>query len=211
MNAILENALRFLSGDLIDEMNQYLSMGGFIMIPLTAGTFLLWYVLGYRFARLKRGSKQSLRQMIQSAKAGAMFKTYGFIDEAVFACSKIMSDNKVNHSRIEAELNPIRAELKRGATLARAIVLLAPLAGLLGTVTGMIEMFNSLADSTFLSQSGGVAKGIGEALFTTQLGLAIGIPGLLVSRALERREHALEEELDQLSHLLNAARNKGVK
>lgn len=207
----LDAILQFISNDLLDEMNSYLSMGGFIMIPLTAGTFVLWYVLGYRFARLRRGSSQSLGQMIQSVRAEAMFKTYGFVDEAVLSCKRFIQNHKESSlNKIESELNPIRAELKRGRTLARTIVLLAPLAGLLGTVTGMIEMFNSLADSTFLSQSGGVAKGIGEALFTTQLGLAIGIPGLLISRALERREHALDEELDQLGHLLNSVRSKGA-
>ncbi|MEC8423819.1 MAG: MotA/TolQ/ExbB proton channel family protein, partial [Myxococcota bacterium] len=76
-----------------------------------------------------------------------------------------------------------------------------PLLGLLGTVTGMIETFRSLGKMELFTQGGGVAGGIGEALLTTQMGLAVSVPGLIVGRLLDRRQVVLEDELDQLEEL----------
>ncbi|MDZ7829411.1 MAG: MotA/TolQ/ExbB proton channel family protein [Halofilum sp. (in: g-proteobacteria)] len=46
----------------------------------------------------------------------------------------------------------------------------------------MIETFESLGDMSLFSQSGGIAGGISQALFTTQLGLAVAIPGMAGQR-----------------------------
>ncbi len=81
-------------------------------------------------------------------------------------------------------------------------MVLAPLAGLLGTVTGMIETFRSLADMALFTQGGGIAGGIAEALLTTQMGLAVSVPGLVVGRALDRRESALQADLDLITELV---------
>ena len=85
----------------------------------------------------------------------------------------------------------IEGEVRRYSTLVRTIVMVAPLAGLLGTVAGMIETFDALGDMSLFSQSGGIAGGIAQALVTTQMGLAVAIPGLVVGRLLDRRAHAV--------------------
>jgi biopolymer transport protein ExbB len=83
-----------------------------------------------------------------------------------------------------------------------SVVMVAPLLGLLGTVTGMIETFASLGEMKLFTQGGGVAGGIGEALLTTQMGLAVSIPGVIVGRLLDRRQAQLEDELSQLAELV---------
>ena len=81
----------------------------------------------------------------------------------------------------------------------------APLVGLLGTVTGMLTTFGALSLG-----SGGektmamIAGGISEALFSTQMGLAVAIPGLLVGRILTQRQALLEGELAKLKDILCA-------
>ena len=79
--------------------------------------------------------------------------------------------------------------------------MVAPLLGLLGTVNGMIETFDSLADMSLYSQSGGIAGGISQALFTTQMGLAVSIPGLIVNGILDKKQKQLEIDLAQLKDL----------
>jgi biopolymer transport protein ExbB len=64
-------------------------------------------------------------------------------------------------------------------------------------------MFESLGDQTFFSQSGGVANGISQALFTTQFGLVIAVPGMVVGRLLDRHENTMREEIEQIKDLLN--------
>jgi biopolymer transport protein ExbB len=93
-------------------------------------------------------------------------------------------------------------ELLRGKIVIRTIVTVAPLAGLLGTVIGMIETFDSLGEMALFTQSGGIAGGISQALFTTQMGLAVAVPGIIIGRVLDRREQTFRDELDQLKDML---------
>lgn len=79
-------------------------------------------------------------------------------------------------------------EAKEHRQLILILVTAAPLVGLLGTVIGMIETFDSLAEMALFSQDGGIAGGIAQALITTQMGLVIAIPGLILGRLLNRRE-----------------------
>ncbi len=62
----------------------------------------------------------------------------------------------------------------------KVIVTVAPLLGLLGTVNGMVKLFEGLGrDSSSLNQIGVMSEGISQALLTTQCGLLITVPGLL--------------------------------
>ncbi len=72
--------------------------------------------------------------------------------------------------------------------LIRACVAIAPLLGLLGTVTGMMSTFQSILHGGYITE---MSQGIGQALLTTQYGLAIAVPGLLAERLLLRRMEAL--------------------
>lgn len=75
---------------------------------------------------------------------------------------------------LEMEINGQVNELQSGFTIISAIINLAPLIGFLGTVSGMISAFKSiyLADQVSITL---VAKGIYEALITTEVGLIIAI------------------------------------
>ena len=84
--------------------------------------------------------------------------------------------------------------LDSGRQMIRSIVIVAPLLGLLGTVMGMIETFSSLQTQTLHAQGGGIAGGIGQALVTTQMGLMVAIPGLLIGRQLDRKQEILEDQ-----------------
>ncbi|MEM1032103.1 MAG: MotA/TolQ/ExbB proton channel family protein, partial [Myxococcota bacterium] len=73
-----------------------------------------------------------------------------------------------------------REELSRGRHWLVALIVAAPLLGLLGTVNGMIELFASLQtrDVTAAGGQASMAGGISTALITTQLGLVTGALGL---------------------------------
>jgi len=95
-------------------------------------------------------------------------------------------------------------EIRKFDVMITTIVSVAPLIGLLGTVIGMIETFDSLGDMSLYSQSGGIAGGISQALFTTQMGLAVAIPGLIVNGILNRKQKDIELELAQMKDILCA-------
>jgi biopolymer transport protein ExbB len=61
-----------------------------------------------------------------------------------------------------------------------SLIAAAPLLGLLGTVSGMIQTFDSLASRVGARSIEGLASGISQALITTEVGLAVVIPAVLV-------------------------------
>ena len=78
---------------------------------------------------------------------------------------------------------------------------MAPLLGLLGTVTGMMSTFEVM--SLFgTGNAKGMAGGISEALITTQTGLIVAIPGLYMKNFLERRAQALQRQLTATGYYL---------
>ncbi|HUP01710.1 MAG TPA: MotA/TolQ/ExbB proton channel family protein [Gemmatimonadota bacterium] len=70
------------------------------------------------------------------------------------------------------------ARLERGLGLLETIAAIAPLLGLLGTVLGMIEVFEVVSQQG-AGRAQGLSGGIAEALITTAAGLSIGIPALV--------------------------------
>jgi biopolymer transport protein ExbB/TolQ len=87
----------------------------------------------------------------------------------------------------------VKVRLGWGARWIRTLVVVAPLLGLLGTVSGMVETFSALAGNPDARAS--VAGGISEALVTTQFGLVLAIPGTMAGNWLDRRAHRLLQQI----------------
>jgi biopolymer transport protein ExbB len=75
---------------------------------------------------------------------------------------------------------------------------IAPLLGLLGTVSGMINTFKMM--TIFGSgDASTVSGGISEALVTTELGLIVAIPSLIISALLSRKTKSYSHKLESLA------------
>lgn len=89
-------------------------------------------------------------------------------------------------------------KLERGLITIAILAAIAPMLGLLGTVSGMIETFQSITlfgtgDPKLMS------GGISQALVTTELGLAVAIPLLLIHSVLSSKSNRLIQVLDEES------------
>lgn len=188
--------------ELLQEWAKFLTEGGFMMLPLLANAALLWYGLGLRLITLRRGAQGALENLLAQGPGlvlPARPKDPGFITRALaLAWDLKAQDRPLRRQQLADRFFPLNEGLREGRILVRTLTAIAPLAGLLGTVTGMIEMFDSLGSQTFYSQTGGIANGISQALFTTELGLIIAVPGLIIGRLLDRREDRFHEELAQI-------------
>lgn len=71
------------------------------------------------------------------------------------------------------------ASVTQGLAYLRLISILSPLLGLLGTMFGMVEVFSELGHTRAAADPAALARGIGEALMTTILGLCVAIPTLV--------------------------------
>lgn len=76
----------------------------------------------------------------------------------------------------------------------------APLAGLLGTVSGMLVTFSGLASSTVAQPIDKISVGISEALITTQAGLLIAIPAAFLLALLRKQTESTHASLQQRLH-----------
>ncbi|MBE0469882.1 MAG: MotA/TolQ/ExbB proton channel family protein [Methyloprofundus sp.] len=88
--------------------------------------------------------------------------------------------------------------LEKGLSLIKLLAAVAPLLGLLGTVTGMIATFQSIS----LFGTGDpklMANGISQALVTTMLGLSVAMPLLFIHNLLASRSRTLVQILDEQS------------
>jgi biopolymer transport protein ExbB len=77
-------------------------------------------------------------------------------------------------------------QMRKGDKLLETVVAVAPLLGLLGTVTGLIATFTSLniGGGGTAEEASKAAAGIGEALITTAAGMIVAIIALLVFRVM---------------------------
>jgi len=187
------------------ELLGYIEAGGWVMPPLIALMVVLWYAIGYRWSALQRGTERGARNLIERLERKKKPSGDGVL---VRAARKGVKLRKSGYRDLRSFLDDAFAEeereLRKFHVLITTIVMVAPLLGLLGTVIGMIETFDSLGDMSLFSQSGGIAGGISQALFTTQMGLAVSIPGLIVNGILTRRQKDIELELAQLKDILCA-------
>lgn len=161
----------------MDTLRELVLQGGFVMPPLGALTLMLWYALGARAFGLRGTLLVDAKERVAALRERRARLDRDHLDDAL------------------VELVFEAARLRR---LIRGLVTVAPLLGLLGTVTGMIETFDSLADMALFSSTGGIAGGVSQALLTTQVGLTIAIPGLLLGRTLDRRERRITDEMERL-------------
>jgi biopolymer transport protein ExbB len=100
------------------------------------------------------------------------------------------------YRRIESLVGDLRTEARRNLLPLQALVAILPLLGLLGTVSGMIKVFDVI--TVFgTGNTRGMASGISEALVTTMAGLFTALSGLYFVSDLERRADTVARELEQ--------------
>lgn len=186
------------------DLRGYIQDGGFVMPPLVAATVVLWYGLGYRLFALRRGGRGDVSRLLSAGALpgrGVLGAAWRAVQPALGRRAPTPEDLE---AAIDEQLYPVRRGLGRFRVLVRSVVIVAPLAGLLGTVAGMIETFDGLGQGALFAATGGVAGGISQALLTTQMGLVVAVPGVIAGRLLDRRQYALEGDLDQLREALVA-------
>lgn len=192
-----------------NQLGTYLDAGGWVMPVLTAVLFLLWFIIGYRLMLLRRGTRATVEHLCQALLQRQAITGSGVLPHTCRLVAGILAHHPERLGQLDFLFRAVAKRLGRFQLLARSLVVIAPLLGLLGTVTGMIETFDSLAEMALFRQSGGIAGGISKALFTTQLGLAVAIPGYFLLAVLQRRQKNLESELlklqDQLHEILTQA------
>ena len=191
--------------EFFEQFMGYMQSGGLVMWPLAASAAVLWYALGFRFHTLKRGSNANVRNLVRKYSEGIRTKPKGIMDSAILEAInivKVSGCHAASRKLLDDAFYKYVTIMRQYSRVIRVIVAVAPLIGLLGTVIGMIETFDSLASAELFSQTGGIAGGISQALFTTQLGLVVAVPGLILGNILDKKANIMELEFEQVKDIL---------
>jgi len=100
------------------------------------------------------------------------------------------------------------SRMERGLFLLEIIVSAAPLIGLLGTVTGLVQVFSGVSPETGVPDTTAFVEGVALALTTTMLGLAIAIPSLAFHSYLGRRIESYSAEIEVAVERLTAVKRE---
>ena len=167
--------------------------GGIVGYVITAVFAVAIGLAIWRFVVLSGMSSKVTSQLKSGTATG---------DNPLGRVLKVAADNPgLDPESLELKLHEAvlkeRPEIESGLNLLKIISMVAPLLGLLGTVTGMIITFQMIT----LFGAGdpkAMAGGISQALITTVLGLVVAIPTVLmhtlVNGKAQRILHVLEEQ-----------------
>jgi len=149
-------------------------------------------------------ARRVVREVTGQVADGQSSDALEYCEEASGAASRILSTALDNITRDRGEIEDLVSEammreaprIERFGSAILVLAAVAPLLGLLGTVTGMIATFDIITefgtgDPRMLS------GGISEALITTQFGLAVAIPLLLVGNLLKGWAERIQSRLER--------------
>lgn len=152
-------------------------------------------------AWLRGDHEEALRMVVHDPSATASVLAVMF---------DLINDRSVPKQLVEDEAGRFAQErlheLQRGFRALEAIVQIAPLLGLFGTVLGMIEAFRTLQEAGNAVDPSVLAGGIWVALLTTAVGLAVAMPVSLVLTWFESRVEGERINMESISTMLLSAR-----
>ena len=184
-----------------------------IILSLAALGVLLLFERMWTLSRLSLGSEKRWKETLEMIlgqqwdAAQQKFTKMGLAKQALQSLLQNRGESReALEQRASEALIQSMPPLERSTAILNVLVTVAPLLGLLGTVTGMISTFDVITvhgtgNPSLLSQ------GISEALITTELGLAVAIPLLLAksffarwaARLLEQSQLRTLQVLDMVS------------
>ncbi len=145
----------------------YINQGGYVLIVLFIVALYMWILLTERFFFYKYLLKDEIN------------------DSFISYQNMITADNWTNQKIKKMFLAEITLSKNKNINQIKGLVALCPLLGLLGTVTGMIEVFDVMA-FTGTGNPRAMASGVSKATLPTMTGLVISISGLFAITFLER-------------------------
>jgi biopolymer transport protein ExbB len=165
----------------VAAVRDFIETGGDVLLVIAFVTLVMWTMILERIWYFRVGHRQEARRVLDEWNA---------------------RDDRTSWSAQQVRrmlISEIELKLTGGLALIKTIVAVCPMFGLLGTVTGMIEVFDVMA----LAGSGsarGMAGGVSKATLPTMAGMVAALSGMLVSIQLNRfAAFETERVADQLA------------
>lgn len=170
--------------DALEAINNFFNAGGPVLYLIAILTFIMWLLLLERFWYFLFDYRREAQGVIAAWEARAERRSWD---------ARAIRDKLISETRLRISQN---------LDLIKTLIMVCPLFGLLGTVTGMIDVF------TVLSITGGadarsMAAGVSRATIPTMAGMVAALSGVFANIYLRRkalREKQLIEEHLTMDH-----------
>ena len=207
VDASLGNALKIAATE--DTLLEHLKKGGPVMVPILGLGVTAMLIALFRWGNLAQNrlvSPEDLQLVLSCIKAGKVQKAKehaakirGVVgDILATAIENCREKNEYIEEILYERMLSAKPSLQRMLPFIALTAATAPLLGLLGTVTGMINTFNMITvfgtgDPRMLS------AGISEALITTKFGLVVAVPALICHAIVSRKAKGILGSMEQVT------------
>jgi biopolymer transport protein ExbB len=152
----------------LETIRDFFELGGNVLVVIGLLTLFMWVLIIERVVYIRSGH----RQMVEAAQE---------------VWERRQDHSSWNAHQVRARLiSIVSRHVERNIALIQTCVALCPLLGLLGTVTGMVEVFEVMA----ISGSGNprsMASGVSKATIPTMAGMVAALSGIAMSTYLLRK------------------------
>jgi biopolymer transport protein ExbB len=166
--------------DIYDAIRDFLELGGTVLVVIAWTVFFMWVMIVERFMFFRTRMEKLAQGAVDAWEARSERRSW----EAMRIRELLISD--------------LRMAANTGLPMIKALVALCPLLGLLGTVTGMIEVFDVMA-VTGTGNARAMASGVSKATVPTMAGMVGALSGVLFASILSgwanRRVRLVEDRL----------------
>jgi biopolymer transport protein ExbB len=166
--------------DIFEAIRDFLELGGDVLVVIAWTVFFMWVLIIERFVFFRTRMEQLAQQAVDAWEARPERQSW----EAMRIRELLISD--------------VRMAANAGLPMIKTLVALCPLLGLLGTVTGMIEVFDVMA-VTGTGNARAMASGVSKATVPTMAGMVGALSGVLFASILtgwaNRRVNLVEDRL----------------
>ena len=193
----------------LQTMVSFFTKGGFFMWPLLACSIVTVTTIVLSILTLRE--KKVLPLVIESeierlVPGGSAERLTRLVNDDNSSLARI-TRVALQHMRwprsenIEFAQTRARAELvrlERGLIVLEVVTGIAPLVGLIGTVSGLVQVFSGLGLSTGAADTKAVALGISMALNCTIFGLSIAVPSLIAFSYFSKKVEILSVQMESI-------------
>ncbi|EOS8553887.1 MotA/TolQ/ExbB proton channel family protein [Vibrio vulnificus] len=167
----------------LESIRRFLGMGGDVLVAIFVLSFMLWVVLLERWFYFIAVAPRAMKQAVATWTKRSEHTSWN---------AKMIRQEIISRQDIEN---------KKGLPIVKVLIALCPLLGLLGTVVGMIQVFDILA-IVGTGSPRAMASGISKATIPTLAGMVASLSGLFFSTRLDHLAKVTTRKLeDKLKHI----------
>lgn len=165
--------------NLLESIRGFIELGGDVLWAIMLVLLAMWTLIIERYWFLLRVFPAERNRVIDEWEA--------------------RSDHRSWHAhRIKEELvSGVRQQLQRNVTMIQTLVAVCPLLGLLGTVTGMVAVFDVMAFFG-TGNARAMAAGVSKATIPTMAGMVAALSGVYFASYLDRKSATEAEKLEDM-------------